>query len=277
MKNRFNLIFWIGPIAGAITGFILTLGEDFEIVFLVTLFMGIMGLTIEGIILINIRSRTRRKIGFLGAGDEHLNIILYLAAYMVKSDGKIEASELYIIEKDLSQDYAPPFVKKYMEYVKKSMDKELSIKRICSVIVHEFDISSKIQLMNFLISIVVVDGWMTKKEMMALRQIAIAIRLPIKSFRSILAIHVYRLEGEQKKYKRVKRTSGISVGGAYQILEISESASDKEVKKAYRRLAVLHHPDKVIHLGEEFQKAAKKIFQKVADAYEIIKKKRGFK
>jgi len=277
MKNRFNLIFWMGPIGGAITGFILTRGEDFEIVFLVTLFMGIMGLTIEGIFLINIRSRTRRKIGFLGAGDEHLNIILYLAAYMVKSDGKIEASELYIIEKDLSQDYAPPFVKKYMEYVKKSTDKELSIKRICSVIVHEFDISSKIQLMNFLISIVVVDGWMTKKEMMALRQIAIAIRLPIKSFRSILAIHVYRLEGEQKKYKRVKRTSGISVGGAYQILEISESASDKEVKKAYRRLAVLHHPDKVIHLGEEFQKAAKKIFQKVADAYEIIKKKRGFK
>jgi DnaJ like chaperone protein len=62
---------------------------------------------------------------------------------------------------------------------------------------------------------------------------------------------------------------------AYQILEVDASASDEEVKKAYRRMVMKHHPDKVIDLGEEFQKAAAEKFRKVQEAYERICKDRG--
>jgi DnaJ like chaperone protein len=62
----------------------------------------------------------------------------------------------------------------------------------------------------------------------------------------------------------------------YKILEIEPSASDEEVKKAYRKMAVKFHPDKVAALGEEVQHAAKEKFQKVQEAYENIKKHRGF-
>ena len=62
----------------------------------------------------------------------------------------------------------------------------------------------------------------------------------------------------------------------YLILEITSSASDDEVKKAYRKMAVKFHPDKVAALGEEVQKAANEKFQKVQSAYENIKKQRGF-
>ena len=61
----------------------------------------------------------------------------------------------------------------------------------------------------------------------------------------------------------------------YKILEIDRSASDEEVKKAYRRMAMKYHPDKVSHLGEDFQNAAKEKFQKVNQAYENIKKERN--
>jgi len=61
------------------------------------------------------------------------------------------------------------------------------------------------------------------------------------------------------------------------VLEISESASDVEVKKAYRKMAVKYHPDKVTHLGEEFRLAAREKFIKVKDAYDLIKKERGLK
>jgi DnaJ like chaperone protein len=61
----------------------------------------------------------------------------------------------------------------------------------------------------------------------------------------------------------------------YQILEISKSATDEEVKKAYRRMAVKYHPDKVSHLGPEHQNAAKEKFQKLTEAYDRIKKERG--
>jgi DnaJ like chaperone protein len=58
-------------------------------------------------------------------------------------------------------------------------------------------------------------------------------------------------------------------------LEIDHGASDSEVKKAYRKMAVKYHPDKVSHLGEEFKKAANEKFLKVKEAYEKIKKERG--
>jgi DnaJ like chaperone protein len=58
-------------------------------------------------------------------------------------------------------------------------------------------------------------------------------------------------------------------------LEIDSSASDELLKKAYRKMAIKYHPDKISHLGEEFQNAAKEKFQKVNDAYETIKKERG--
>ena len=62
---------------------------------------------------------------------------------------------------------------------------------------------------------------------------------------------------------------------SYKILEIEQTATDEEVKKAYRRMAMKYHPDKVSHLGEEFRKSAEDKFKKVNEAYEKIKKERN--
>jgi DnaJ like chaperone protein len=63
--------------------------------------------------------------------------------------------------------------------------------------------------------------------------------------------------------------------GDYKILEVERTATDEEIKKAYRRMAMKYHPDKVSHLGDDFQKAAHEKFQSVNKAYENIKKERG--
>ena len=62
---------------------------------------------------------------------------------------------------------------------------------------------------------------------------------------------------------------------AYSVLGISPSATDEEVKNAYRRMAMKNHPDKVATLGPEVQKAAEEKFRKIQEAYETIKKERG--
>ena len=62
---------------------------------------------------------------------------------------------------------------------------------------------------------------------------------------------------------------------SYTILEIDKSATDIEVKKAFRRMATKYHPDKVSHLGEEFRSIAEEKFKKVNEAYQQVKKERG--
>ena len=59
------------------------------------------------------------------------------------------------------------------------------------------------------------------------------------------------------------------------MLGIEKTATDDEVKKAYRRLAMKFHPDKVEGLGEEVKKNAEQQFREINEAYETIKKQRG--
>ncbi|MDC1194179.1 DnaJ domain-containing protein [Crocinitomicaceae bacterium] len=63
----------------------------------------------------------------------------------------------------------------------------------------------------------------------------------------------------------------------YKVLGVDSSASDDEIKKAYRKMAIKFHPDKVSQLGEEYQKGAQEKFQEVQNAYENLKKQRGIK
>ena len=79
------------------------------------------------------------------------------------------------------------------------------------------------------------------------------------------------------EFEQIKSLFYKDVSSYYKVLGIDESASNDEVKKAYRKMAIRHHPDKFSQLGEEQQKAAKNKFQKIQEAYAHIKKERSIK
>ena len=62
---------------------------------------------------------------------------------------------------------------------------------------------------------------------------------------------------------------------AYKVLGISKDATDDEVKAAYRKMALKHHPDRVATLGDDVKKAAEKKFKEINEAKERIYKARG--
>ena len=59
------------------------------------------------------------------------------------------------------------------------------------------------------------------------------------------------------------------------MMGVSPSATDEELKAAYRRLALEHHPDRVANLGEDVRRAAEKKFQEINAAKERLWKARG--
>lgn len=61
----------------------------------------------------------------------------------------------------------------------------------------------------------------------------------------------------------------------YTILDVDRGASFEQIRKAYHRQANRYHPDKVSHLGEEFQQLAKQKFQDIQWAYETLAKQKG--
>jgi hypothetical protein len=56
----------------------------------------------------------------------------------------------------------------------------------------------------------------------------------------------------------------------YEVLGVSREATPEEIKSAYRRQAQRYHPDRVSHLGDEFQQLAKEKFQEIQSAYESL-------
>ncbi|MGV6826109.1 MAG: co-chaperone DjlA [bacterium] len=71
--------------------------------------------------------------------------------------------------------------------------------------------------------------------------------------------------------------SGPSLADAYRLLGVSEKDSDKDVKRAYRRMLSQHHPDKLVAKGlpEEMMKVAAQKTHEIKQAWEQIKRARG--
>jgi len=84
----------------------------------------------------------------------------------------------------------------------------------------------------------------------------------------------YNKESSQKDTHGTNRfQEGNASKDPYAVLNVPKNASQEEIKKAYRQLANKFHPDKVLHLGDEFRELAEKRFKEIEEAYrELIPK-----
>ena len=117
----------------------------------------------------------------------------------------------------------------------------------------------RLQLLSFLAKIAQSDGNVCKEEIDALKEVALAMGMSVQEVDSMLNL------------------GGKTLDEAYKVLEIEPTATDDEVKKAYRKMALKHHPDRVATLGEDVKKAAEEKFQQINNAKEMIFKARGIK
>ena len=77
--------------------------------------------------------------------------------------------------------------------------------------------------------------------------------------------------GRRTSSSRPADRPGAAVDDPYAVLGVEPGAGQEEVRAAYRRLAAQYHPDKVAHLGEDFQRLAEQKFKTIQAAYEVLR------
>lgn len=191
-------------------------------------------------------------------GDFTMSLLVLVAAVM-KADGRVMQSELEYVRNYFRQSFGPAASQEAMLYLRDLLKQSIPLKDVSLQIRQRLDRASRLQLLHFLFGVSQADGIVHPEEVRVIEEIAGYLGIPAADLESIRNMFYQ------------------DVDSAYKVLEIDRSASDEEVKKAYRRLANKHHPDKVAYLGEDIRKAAGEKFRKVKDAYDRIKKERGMR
>ena len=185
--------------------------------------------------------------------------LLVLSSAVIKADGKTHPSELECVRNFFRNNFGEQAATEAMEILRRLDSQQVNIYSVGDQIASNMNYSQRLQLFHFLVQIATADGEFATAEKSVLEAIGSVIRLSKSDTDSVIAMFY---KGDTS---------------AYTVLEISPSATDDEVRAAYRRMAMKNHPDRVATLGPDVQKAAAEKFRQVHDAYETIKRQRGMK
>ncbi len=213
--------------------------------------------------------------------DEFIKNILIFTAAVVKSDnGQMLRSELDFVRNYLTNRIGTAKTQGALLILRDILDKDYDIEAISRELASNASVHEKLLILQFLFGLASSDGNVSNEEMNTIQNISAWMGLPHSTFESLKAMffNAYRYRHQhQYQYQNSSRpsTSYYNIENDYKILEIASTATDDEVKKAYRKLAMKHHPDKVNHLGDDIRKTAEEKFVLLNESYERIKKSRG--
>ena len=183
--------------------------------------------------------------------------LLVLSAAVMKADGNVKKSELDYVKRFFLQNFGQERAENYIKMLREILEKDYNLYEVSQQVGRYMDYASRLQLLHYLFGIANSDGRISHEELSVVNTISDYMGITGSDFKSVKAMFI-------------KETDS-----AYKILGIDPSATDEEVKRAYREMAKKNHPDLVSNLGDEVREAAEKKFQEINAAYETIKKQRG--
>mgnify|MGYP001409986602 FL=1 len=190
------------------------------------------------------------------AGDFTVSLLV-LFGQVMKADKQLLKSELDYVKKFLTTNFGRDNARDLMVLFKDIIKQDYSLPTVCRQVKNHMDHPARLEMIHVLFGLSQSDGEIHPDEIDVIRKISGYLGVSSSDFDSIQAMFV-------------KDTTA-----AYTILEIDPSAGDQEIKRAYRKMAAKFHPDKVSHLGKEFQEMAEEKFKAISEAYEQIKKERS--
>ena len=222
---------------------------------------GIIGYALGSIFSSNrprvIRSEVNETFGNTEQKRDFNVTLLVLSAAVMKADGTVKRSELDYVKRFFLQNFGQDQAEKYIKMLREILEQDYNIYEVSQQVGRYMNYSSRLQLLHYLFGIADADGFISPEELSVINTISDYMGITNGDFKSVKAMFI-------------KETDS-----SYKILGIEPTATDEEVKRAYREMAKKNHPDLVSNLGEEVRTAAEKKFQEINAAYETIKKQRG--
>lgn len=204
-----------------------------------------------------------------GTRNGFLFSMLTLASYIIRADGKIMHSEMETMRSFLRQNFGQAAVDEGNAIMLKLFEKQKQMEAqqpgsyrqviidACGQLLRVLNRPQRLQLLSLLAMLAKADGHVASEEVVALREITSHLGLEESELNSMLNL------------------GSTTLKDAYAVLEIDETATDEEVRAAYKRMVVKHHPDRVASLGEDVRAAAERKMREINEAKELIYKARG--
>lgn len=190
------------------------------------------------------------------ANDYRMTFLVMFAAVM-KADGRIMKTELDVVKKFLVNNYGKDGALEALQILKKLLEQNIDVDAVSHQCAMNMSYSTRLHLVHQLFAIAMADNDLDPKEEEMICHIALEMEVVAADVTSITAMYKPKKDGRE---------------WAMKVLELENGASQDEIKKAYRRMAMKYHPDKVSVLGDDERRKAEDKFKEVKRAYEILKK-----
>lgn len=212
-----------------------------------------------------------------------------IMGHIAKADGRISEQEIEQAENLMSRlgltaDHRKEAIQLFKQGADPGFQLEPAISRFINDGGRQHNLP--ILLLEFLFSIALADGELHPAERDILQRVATYLGINARQFEQLLAMLVaqQQFRGGQYNYTGGERAGGgfqqpsraDELDNAYRALGVSASDSDRDIKRAYRKLMSQHHPDKLIAQGvpEDMIRMATEKSQEIQAAYDLIKRER---
>ena len=206
--------------------------------------------------------------------DVNVALMVLIAAVM-KVDGQVRKSELDYVKRFLLANYGEERGKEMLKVLQQMVQQDIQVDQVCQQIKVNTDYNTRYHMVDFLFGIGGADGEFNQSELNILRLIAQYLGISQSDYTSIHERHVgYSGHSDYSGYSGRSSSTSSYTKDPYRVLGIDKSATDDEVRKAYRRMAMKYHPDRVADMSEEMQRNAAEQMKEINQAYDAIKQQR---
>ncbi len=203
--------------------------------------------------------------------DTHRRYVHLLVNILVKiaeSDGHFTKAELRTMLNffEYSLHYNQDQIYWVKQLIKDARDSEVSLDELLQEFRDTFAYEPRLILLELIYQVLYSNETVPENDLRLAREIAGFLQITAYDQRTIEAKYMYR--------QRESAATAVQLEEKYYaVLGLEEGVDFVTIKKAYRKLSMQYHPDKVGHLGEEFKKVAEEKMKEINVAYDFFEKK----